>query len=99
MDYKMFKKLFKPAPCKIIAGTDENNITSIQMEGRGLELLATSLAISEHILSKLPLGVDEYCEMLKNACEEHGTKKDESPTIDDEEIKEAISKLVDAIFS
>ena len=98
MNFEEFKKIFKSMPCKIIAKTDENNITEIQMEGRRIELIATSLAISKDVLEKSHLSVDTYCEILKKGCEEENIKKEENIRPDDEEIKEMISKLVDAIF-
>lgn len=65
MDRKEFmKKIFETKPTSIEAKVDKHE-QRIVMTGRGVDLLALSLAIVESIVSKLPLSIDNYCNMLK----------------------------------
>ena len=66
MDKKNFlEELFKNKPAKITAESDDKGIMSIMLEGRGIELLALSVAISQKVLEGCPMTVSEYCGLLK----------------------------------
>lgn len=67
MDYKFFEKFFKNKPAKITAESDDKGIMDIMLDGRAIELLSLSLAISARVIEKCPLSVDEYCEILKKS--------------------------------
>lgn len=69
MNYKFLKEMFKDKPAKITAESDDKGIMNIMFEGRGIELLALSIAISEQVIEKCPLTMDDYCEMLKGGAE------------------------------
>ncbi len=93
MDYKFLKEIFKTQPAKITAETDDKDNMNIRFDGRGIELLALSIAISEGVIEKCPLTIDDYCEMLKEGAE-HKKKSKEQQDVE----KVIIDKLLKDIF-
>lgn len=92
MDYKIFDEFFKDKPAKITAESDDKGIIDIMLEGRAIELLSLSLAISTRVIEKCPLSVNDYCGMLKKACTEEKSKEQK-------DVENAIiSKLLSDIF-
>lgn len=66
MDNKKFlEELFKNKPAKITAESDDKGATNIRIDGRRIELLALSVAISQKVLEGCPMTVSEYCGLLK----------------------------------
>lgn len=74
MDYKFYKEMFKDKPAKITVESDDKGIMNIMFEGRGIELLALSIAIVNGVIAKCPLTIGDYCEILKES-EQHKKKK------------------------
>lgn len=96
MDYKFFKELFKDKPAKITAESDDKGTMNIMFKGRGIELLALSIAISEQVLEKCPLTIDAYCEMLKNGAE---FKKNRGKSKEQQDVEKVIiDKMLKDIF-
>ena len=60
------------------------------MTGRGVDLLSLSLAIVESIVSKLPLSIDDYCNILKEGFNQHHKQDDGFTT-----FKKAFKDLLD----
>lgn len=98
MTFEEFEKMVDTKPAHITAKSDEKDNTSIEMEGRGIELLALSLAISESMISKFPLTADDYCEMLKDGIIMRETMSKETIDKENEEIKKAVSKILEDLF-
>lgn len=98
MTFEEFEKMMSRKPAKITATCDEKDNTSIEIEGRGIELLALSLEISENVLSKLPLTADDYCEILKDGINMKKTMSKETIDKENEEIKKAVSKIFEDLF-
>ena len=73
------KKLLNPKPAKITAESKENGKSIIKMEGRALECVALSIAIADELIqeSKGALTVDDYCDMLKQAVNDHSKSKEQ----------------------
>lgn len=65
MDKNEFiKRAIKIVPTSINAKLDMHN-HEISTSGRAIDILALLLATTESIVNKLPLSIDEYCEILK----------------------------------
>lgn len=75
---QMMDMLQKSEPAKIEAKSDENGKMSIELDGRGIEIIGLSLAIAESIIntSNGAITVDDYCGMLKSAINECSKPKD-----------------------
>ena len=73
-DRDLLKEILTDKEASIKAETDDNGGTSISLEGRAIDLLMISLAISERIIEKTPVTVDDYCKILKRICD---TSKEE----------------------
>jgi len=92
MDQKFFEELFKNAPAKITAESDDKGKITILLNGRGIDILALSLAISERVIEDIPLTFNDYCGMLKKAFTEEKSKEQK-------DVENAIiSKLLSDIF-
>lgn len=96
MDHNFFKELFKNEPAKITAESDDKGITSVTLEGRGIELLALSMAIIEQVIEGSPLTVDDYFEILKNTTELKKNRGKSKEQLDVERI--IIDKMLKDIF-
>jgi len=81
MDKILFEKLMKEIsinkPAKIIAECDDKGKMTSSFEGRGIELLAVSIAISENIIKTSHISVNDYCEMLKMGVEHQNKSKEQ----------------------
>lgn len=96
MDYKIFDEFFKDKPAKITAESDDKGIMDIMLEGRAIELLSLSLAISTRVIEKCPLSVNDYCEILKKNVEFEKNKGKSKEQMDVENV--IIDKLLKDIF-
>lgn len=90
MDRNEFmKKVFEIKPTSIEAKVDKHE-QKIVMTGRGVDLLALSLAIVESIVNKLPLSIDNYCNILKEGFNQAHKQDDGVAT-----FKKAFEDLLD----
>lgn len=96
MDHNFFKELFKNEPAKITAESDDKGVMNIMIEGRGIELLALAFEISEHVIEKSPITIDDYCKMLKDGAELRKNRGKSKEQLDVERI--IIDKMLKDIF-
>lgn len=92
----LIKEMLNPEPAKITAEIKENGKINVEFNGRGLECIVLSLAIAEDLinLNKGALTVDVYCDMLKQAVNDHSKSKEQ---IDVE--FEIAKKLFESVFN
>ena len=92
----MIKELLNPEPAKITAESKENGKINIKMDGRVLECIALSMAIADQLIeeSKGALTVDAYCDMIKQAVNDHSKSKEQI----DVEL-EIAKKLFESVFN
>lgn len=92
---QMLEMALKPEPAKIKAETKKDGQLSIKFEGRGLELMALSLSISESIIkdSKGAITVDDYCHMLKDIFRQHSKSKEQRDV-----ENEIMKKIIESVF-
>lgn len=98
MTFEDFEKMMSRKPAKITATCDENGNARVECEGRGLELMALSMQIVEEILEFTHTDIDDYCEMLKDGINMNKTMSKETMTKENEEIKKAVSKILEDLF-
>lgn len=92
----MIKELLNPEPAKITAESKENGKINIEFDGRGLECIGLSIAIVDNLIeeSKGALTVDDYCDMLKQAVNDHSKSKEQI----DVEL-EIAKKIFESVFN
>lgn len=92
---QMMDMLQESKPAKIEAKSDENGKMSIEVDDRGLEIIALSLAIAEKLIntSNGALTVDHYCGMLKSVINECSKSKEQK----DVEM-EIAKKIFESVF-
>lgn len=66
------------------------------LEGRGIELLALAFEISEEVIEKSPITIDDYCKMLKEGAELRKNRGKSKEQLDVERI--IIDKMLKDIF-
>lgn len=90
------KELLNPKPAKITMESDENGKINIEIDGRALECVALSMAIAEQLIkeSKGALTVDAYCDMLRQAVNDHSKFKEQI----DVEL-EIAKKIFESVFN
>ena len=90
------KKLLNPKPAKNTAESKENGKSIIKIKGRALECIALSMAIADQLIeeSKGALTVDAYCDMLKQAVNDHSKSKEQI----DVEL-EIAKKIFESVFN
>jgi len=67
MNHEEFKREFyKIQPASIKAILDKDDDVQVYLNGRGADLLSLSFCIAESIVKKLPISIDDYCNILKD---------------------------------
>lgn len=95
MPEELVKKLLEIKPAKITAEVDKNGISTVAVEGRGMELIALSQTIIYEIIkdSNGVFTVDEYCEILKCGINEISKPKEQR-----EVENEIMKKIFESVF-
>lgn len=78
MNYEDFLKIiFEHKSASITAKINESSpYVSMDIEGRGIELMSLLLTVTERIVRESPLSIDEYCKILKKGADKN--EKDKS---------------------
>ncbi len=67
MNHEEFKReFFKLQPASIKTILDKDDDVQVYLNGRGADLLSLSLCIAESVVKKLPISIDDYCNILKD---------------------------------
>lgn len=92
---ELLKTLLEIKPAKITAECDENGKSTVEVEGRGIDIIALSISIIEEIIkdSNGALTVDKYCEMLKYTINEMSKPKEQRDV-----EKEIMKKIFESVF-
>lgn len=62
---ELIKELLTPKEGAFIKAKIENGTCHIESKVRGIDEIALVIALTEHLLERAPMTIDEYCEMIK----------------------------------